>query len=371
MRVLARAVVAGLACLALVTSATPTHATPTDAGASRTSTRTAGSGNPLTAGPLGVYRGDQDGVYPAYQRAKGKQKRLLAKVALQPRMRWFGQWIPVGGIETKVRDHVRGIQAGDPDVIVPMAIFRLWPRTEAAKHQPLTRKDRRQYKRWIDRAAAGIGGARVVMVLEPDLPVALTGWRPKVRLKLTRYAARVFGDLPRTVVYLDAGDSDWLRPDAAVDMLRRAGVEHARGFALGATHYASVGDGVRYAGEVAGLLARSGLPGKHAVIDTADNGRPFTWLQYWAKHPRGDFDNAEVCRKRSSKRCVTLGIPPTTDVSSARWGLPPTLRSTAAEHVDAYLWFGRPWLYRQAAPFKKQRTLQIARTTPWPDRSVS
>ena len=36
----------------------------------------------------------------------------------------------------------------------------------------------------------------------------------------------------------------------------------------------------------------------------------------------------------------------------------------AAEHVDGYLWFGRPWLHMQADPFELQRALGLARTTP-------
>lgn len=321
--------------------------------------------NPLTAGPLGVYRGDQDGVYPAYAKASGTKKQLLASMALQPRMRWFGQWIPTKDIGPKVRDHIRGVQAGDPDVIVPMAVFRLWPRTEAAKHRPLSAKEQRQYKRWVDKAAAAIGTSRVVMVLEPDLPVALTGWKPAVRQKLTKYAAKRFGALRNTTVYLDAGDSDWLPIDEAAAMLRRSGIAHVRGFALGATHYADLAEGVRYAGALSQRLAASGLPGKRAVLDTADNGRPFTWLEYWAAHPKGDFDNAEVCRDRAERRCVTLGVPPTTDVAAVQWGLDASTRTTAAQHVDAYLWFGRPWLHRQASPFVMKRALQVARTTPW------
>ena len=37
----------------------------------------------------------------------------------------------------------------------------------------------------------------------------------------------------------------------------------------------------------------------------------------------------------------------------------------AAQYVDAYLWFGRPWLYKQAAPFVLDRALTLARTTPY------
>ena len=112
-------------------------------------------------------------------------------------------------------------------------------------------------------------------------------------------------------------------------------------------------------------MAAAGLPVKRAVIDTADNARGFTWLQYWAAHPRGDFDDAETCRDSDDRRCVTLGVPPTTDVGSAAWGLDSGSRAVAVEHVDAYLWFGRPWLHRQASPFKLRRTLQVARTSPY------
>jgi hypothetical protein len=42
------------------------------------------------------------------------------------------------------------------------------------------------------------------------------------------------------------------------------------------------------------------------------------------------------------------------------------VRELAAEHVDGFVWFGRPWLYRQADPFVMKRALTMARTTPWP-----
>jgi hypothetical protein len=37
----------------------------------------------------------------------------------------------------------------------------------------------------------------------------------------------------------------------------------------------------------------------------------------------------------------------------------------AARWVDGYLWIGRPWLDFQASPFDLQRSLAIARTTPY------
>lgn len=325
----------------------------------------AGGDNPLAGGTWGVYKGGADGVWPAFQAASGVDRGLIAKSALRPRVRWFGQWIADGDIQAKVRDYVVQTQAGDPDVLIHMAVFRLWPKTEAAKDVPLTDADLASYKRWVDNAARGIGDARVALVLEPDLAVALKGWRPEVRLELARYASRVFSALPRTSVYLDGSDGDWLSVERAVDMLRKSGVEYARGFALGATHYASTRGNIRYAKAVSDALADVGIPGKHAVIDTADNGRPFTWLKFYDMYPRGDYDNAPVCQTKAQRHCVTLGIPPTADVANPRWGLPDTLVPVAREYVDAYLWFGRPWLYRQASPFALDRTLAVGRTTRW------
>jgi len=331
----------------------------------RGSTYAANPGNPLAGGTWGVYTGSADGVYPAYQAATGTRKDLLAKVALRPRVRWFGTWMSPGDAASKLRDYIRTTQAGDPEVLVQLAVFRLWPHGEGAKNQPMTTAEQDAYRQWVDAAAQAIGGARVAIILEPDLAVALGGWQPAVREQLTAYAAHAFSQLPRAAVYIDASDSDWLSVPRAVDLLLHSGIQEVRGFALGATHYSGTAANISYGSRLVAALAAAGVPGKHFVIDTADNGRPFTWTQYWAAHPHGDFDNAQTCRTRTQKRCDTLGIPPTWQVADARWRLPSSVLADAQGLVDGYLWFGRPWLYRQSSPFVLRRTLQVARTSPF------
>lgn len=359
-RVRALAVVAA----ALTTTLTATLVTGSTAGAV-TEARALVSGNPLAGSNWGVYTGDQDGVYPAYQSATGTEKQLLAKEALAPRVRWFGSWIANNQIGAKVDDYIAQAQGGDANRLVLMAVFREFPRNESHKDDPLTAADQASYRQWIDNAARAIGSARVGMVLEPDLAVGLKGWRPSVRQKLVTYAAQKFGALPNTAVYLDASDSDWLKIPDAVSLLTKSGIRYLRGFALGATHYSSTAANIAYGKALVGALAKAGVPGRHFVIDTADNGKSFTWLQYYAAHPRGDFDNAEVCTTKTQKRCVTLGIPPTSNVADPRWHLSDTANATARRYVDGYLWFGRPWLYRQASPFNRYRALTVARTTPF------
>ena len=64
--------------------------------------------------------------------------------------------------------------------------------------------------------------------------------------------------------------------------------------------------------------------------------------------------------------CETLGVPPTADVANPRWGLSAKTARRAARFVDAYLWFGRPWLHHEGSqPFRTKRAIKLVRTTPF------
>lgn len=353
----------GLVCATLV-ALLLAGLTPTTTAQAQPAARARDTTNPLAAQPWGIDTRHE--VYKAYAVATGTQKKLLAKMALRPTVFWFTSIAPTNDVTRRVSEYVRDAQDGNPDTLVQLAIFRLWPNGEARRDDPVSLAERRAYRRWVDNAARGIGSARAAVLIEPDLAVALKGWRPAVRLRLARYAVEVFSALPRTTVYLDAGSSDWLSVPQAVSMLRAAGIRHTRGFALGATHYASVASEIAYGTKLVNALRDAGFPGRRFILDTADSGRPFTWTQYWNKHPNGDFDNAEHCRTRAERRCVTLGIPPTTKVADARWGLSPRRQRQARRNIDAYLWFSRPWyVYARPAYFDLLRTLAVARTSPY------
>lgn len=339
-------VAAALVATALVTTLT----TSTDAAPARP-TASSATDNPLTAVPWGIYRGHAESAYAAWSRSTGTNRTLLGKIALRPRMIWIGHWMTTASLPAAIGNRIHDFQRDDPDGLVQLATFRTYTRGEGQLKAPLSAAAQASYKAWYRQLAASIGTAHAVVVLEPDLPLAWKGWRPGVRFALVRYAAQVLSAQPNTTVYLDAGDADWLTPAKATQMLLLSGVQYARGFALGATHYSSV-DGNRAYGEgIVAALAQQGVPGRHFVIDTADNGRPFTWGQFHVKHPHGDFNNANVCRTTTEIRCDTLGLPPT-----------PVTDGTS---VDGYLWFGRPWLYRQSDPFQMGRALAVARTTPY------
>ena len=335
---------------------------PAQAGVANAGLAAASPTDPLAGLPWGNYTGSQDEAMPSYDSATGVNRQMLARVALRPRMRWYGPWYPDATIEQTARAYLANVTGGRGDVLAQVAIFRLDPWEDAACRNLPTVAQQASYKRWIDGFAAGIGATRVALVLQPDLPFAFCVPRhSQLPLHMVAYAARIFSALPHTTVYIDAGAADWPTVSQAVGLLRAAGVRYARGFALNATHYDATGNEIRFAAAVARALARAGYPGRHAVINTSSNGRGFTFQQYHGP----DFNNAIPCTNRTSRRCVTLGIPPTANVASPQWGLSASTRRLATRYVDAYLWIGRPWLYRQADPFLLQRAILMARTTPF------
>jgi hypothetical protein len=212
--------------------------------------------------------------------------------------------------------------------------------------------------------AAGIGDTHAAIIMQPDGPFALCApHNSKLPSRMIRWAVQTLAALPNTSIYIDTGAADWMRddPKKAMRILIPAGIEWARGFALNATHYDSTGRQVRFSASLSRALAARGYPHKYGVINTASNGKPFKGYTY-----RGPlFDNARVCKSDSDRRCVTLGIPPTVDVGDPKWGMSDDTNRLAKRYVDAYLWFGRPWLYKQATPFLMDRALKVARHSPF------
>lgn len=326
----------------------------------------ASGSNPLAGRPWGVYKGPSELAWGPYARATGANKALLAKIALRPKAAWFGAWFSDDEIAARVHEYIVNSQAGNPNALVQMTVFRVVPWEQEACTRLPTDAEQASYKLWTDRMAEAIGSTPTAIILQPDGPFALcVPGHSLIPSQLIAYSARVFSALPHTSVYIEAGEADWPAPgrqggvNAAVQILLQAGIQYARGVALNGTHYsATTAEIVRGAAIVQALAAR-GVPGKHVVINTSSNGHPFEFGKYKGPDP----DNANVCRSaRDNSTCVKLGPPPTADVANRRFKLAPATARLARAYVDGYMWFGRPWLYRQAAPFDVNRALQLART---------
>ncbi|HVU61204.1 MAG TPA: glycoside hydrolase family 6 protein [Mycobacteriales bacterium] len=323
--------------------------------------------NPVAGVPWGIYEGNGDGLWPAYESSTGTDRALLAKEALNPRVRSYGSWIPTNQVAGIISKDIAQEQAGNPSTLVWMELFRLYPHEEANNRQPLSSADQQAYRDWINAAIQGIGSAKVGIVLEPDLPLTLVSWGPKVRAALTRYAAQQLAAVPNATTYIDGGSADWLSVPALTKLLISAGIQYARGFNLGASHHVATASEIRYCAAVGRALARRGFPDKRCVIDTSDNGHPYTNKQFYAKYPRAthNANNPPTCRTKTQRVCVALGIPPTTDVTNPRWKLPAPVDKLAATWVDAYVWDGHPWKINNGHDFDMSAALNAARTDPF------
>ena len=327
-----------------------------------------------------------------YQKATDAgQKAALAKIAKTPKARWFANCgsCNVATIRQEVARYVADSRRTDPNALVQLAIFGLWPDGEVVNgKRPALSWTLARYQGWIKQIAAGIGNARVAIVLEPDLAIsanhgdALKDPTPAKRMRFAAWAAQYLAQtLTREAIYLDAGSADWLTVPEAVRLLRASGIGYVRGYALGATHYDGVADNVRYAAALDAALGAAGITGRKAVIDTADNGTPFTWLQWHARwgakfaQTKNDyyrFDNTPTCRSRTERVCQTLGHRPTwnpLDAEAPKVGLgtdQPTLRRQAGRLVDGFLWFGRGWRWMQTGgndPYTYGRSVRMGTYT--------
>lgn len=317
--------------------------------------------NPLAGMKWGVYTGpNYNSIYPNYQEASGRNRQLLAKIALEPQVFAFGAWDPDSEAKSVAQDFISVTTHGNPAVLTQVAIFRLDPwEGQACPNGSWNAANQQSYKTWINNFAAGIGSARVALVLQPDLPFSVCAPSP-VPLQLVNYAAHRFNALPHTTVYVDAGARYFPSFTAAVSMLERAGISSARGFALNTSEYDTTSSEVEYGARLVQALAAAGIRNKHFVVSTSQNGAGFLNGDY-----PGNVNDPRVCRNSHDKLCVTLGIPPTTQVASPRWHLSGSDAGLASRYVDAYVWAGRPWLFGPASAFDSQRALGLAASTPF------
>jgi hypothetical protein len=275
----------------------------------------------------------------------------LARLALRSRAVWDGAWdaTPKQTAQETIRDSTQG----NPNALTQVAIFRLspWETCSAA----WSRASQASYKAWIRGYAAGIGSARVALILQPDLPFAVCIPSP-VPEQLISYAAHVFNALPHTSVYIDAGSYDWYQPALIARMLERSGIWHSRGFALDVTQYGSTAQELRWGARINHALAAAGARDKHFVINTDENGTPYLAGQIAGGGAASNY--TPRCSHPGQHLCQRLGIPPTTHVARRRWHLNAVNRRIAAAQVDAYMWIGRPWMVN-AGPFSLRDALNL------------
>ncbi|MFF3486880.1 glycoside hydrolase family 6 protein [Streptomyces sp. NPDC002701] len=237
---------------------------------------------------------------------------IESRIADRPAAVWFADYTP-SNITARVRAVTSaGAAKGGVPVVVPYAV----PDRDCGGASQGGAPDLGAYDGWIEKFAAGLGSAEVVVILEPDAiaqSACLSEGQRSARFASLARAGRVLKAAnPKARVYFDAGHSDWNPPQKQAGLLRRAGAASAAssdGIFSNVSNFNRTGDEVAYVRRT--LDALGGPPGLGAVIDTSRNGN-------------GAPADGEWC-----------------DPAGRRLGQAPTL-TTGEARIDAYLWVKLP-----------------------------
>lgn len=229
---------------------------------------------------------------------------LLDGIAATPQARWFGEW--VSNISAGVGAYVQEAKSANA---VPMIVLYNIPYRDCYGYSGGGLADREAYLDWIRGAQQGIGNNPAVVILEPDA-IALVDCLPQAkrneRYQMIADAVNILNQGSQTLVYIDAGHSNWVSASVMASRLQQSGVASARGFALNVSNFRTSAENIGYGENVSTILG-----GKGYVIDTSRNGR-------------GPDPNAEWCNPTGRG----LGEKPRFVQDSSS--------------LDAYLWIKKP-----------------------------
>ncbi|CAN5535719.1 hypothetical protein BH10ACT4_BH10ACT4_03980 [soil metagenome] len=170
-----------------------------------------------------------------------------------------------------------------------------------------------RYGTWNRAIATALRGTNAVVLVEPDSLAMLTSKKCAAevdsRPTLIRSAVHDLVDAGLTV-YLDGGNSHWVKAETMAGLLDAAGVADTRGFFTNVSNFYPVDQEREYGEKLASLVG-----GKHFVVDVSRNGNGWkgTWCNpsgaalgqpphvsagttsldalLWVKHP-GDSDGS-------------------------------------------------------------------------------
>jgi endoglucanase len=209
----------------------------------------------------------------SYQNSHPSWSQMLGVIARQPNVMRYGNWSGHNpGIQ--VSQYLARAQVLQPGTVPELATYYVVDSKRVRRQcghysDPAWRQG--AYHRWIQSLASGIGSYRAVVFLEMDSLIAvgcLSHHGLAVRLGELHDAVNILSQLPRAVVYLDAGAADAVHATDTASMLRRAGVSQIQGFFVNSTHFDWTSHEIKYGEQVSRLTG-----GAHFVVNTAENGR--------------------------------------------------------------------------------------------------
>ena len=98
------------------------------------------------------------------------------------------------------------------------------------------------------------------------------------------------------------------------------------------------------------------------------------WFNNHASWDSANYEVQKLFMNNTGTRVVpstATGTPSLLGPITGAVGLATWNTGAAAKWVDGLLWFGRPWLVRQASPFSPRRALAVASTTPYDQANLT
>ena len=299
------------------------------------------------------HKGFREPAFGEYSSSRGRKRDLYARIALQPRFKWFGRFdgdttTPGRGLDDlRLRVCTFLADAEQQGAVPLMTVLRHQGRACNNRYQAGGVKEDNATKLWYEAFAQAVGESRVVIAFEPDsvgTVECLAPSRRKARMNLLRHGIDVLSKLPNATVYLEASASDWRPAKLMASRLRYIGIAKIRGFMHNVTHFDWTASNIRYG---RGISRRVG--GKPFIISTNHSGRgPVHYRKRFGGRNRRIVVNCHP-------RFRGLGPSPSTQTGNAK--------------VDAFMWISRPGYSRGACnggPAKEgdwwpKRALELAK----------
>jgi endoglucanase len=172
--------------------------------------------------------------------------KLIAEMIATPQAVWFTSGTPKS-VQQDVKNTVQRAAAFGT---VPVLVAYNVPGRDCAQYSAGGADTGDAYKAWIDGFAAGLGGHKVVVMLEPDglalLPTDCGQPDTYDRVDLINYAAHALLRDPNALVYLDAGHSAWHSVGDMASRLVAGGVRDVQGFFQNASNYRATNYEVKF-----------------------------------------------------------------------------------------------------------------------------
>jgi endoglucanase len=158
-------------------------------------------------------------------------------------------WLPSGTPSEVSATVTKTLREAALERAVPTFVLYNIPGRDCGSYSAGGAQNTADYEAWIDAIAAAIGTQKVVIVLEPDALANLPsdcGYNPAVvnipqatadRYTQINYAVTRLEAGSQTLVYLDAGNSNWHSVGDMATRLVNAGLQQAQGFFSNVSNY--------------------------------------------------------------------------------------------------------------------------------------